>query len=138
MRIGVDTSVVLRLLVGEPEEQALVAMAALEGWRSDGASIVVSRLVLAETYYALQHHYLVPKAEALRQLRAFVLSPWVAPDDVAGDVLATHRLASAKPGFVDRLIHAEYRHGQSVDLVATFEKAAGKLEGTRVLQPRAR
>ena len=133
MKIGVDTSVVLRLLVGEPAEQAILALETIEGWRKDGASIVVSGLVLAETYYALQHHYLVPKAEALRQLRAFVLSPWIASDEGTVEILKTPRLASAKPGFVDRMIHAEYQQRQSADFMATFEKAAGKLPGTRVL-----
>ncbi len=134
MRVGVDTSVVLRLLIGEPEQQALVAVEAVEEWRAAGGSIVVSRLVLVEAYHALQYHYRVPKAEALRQLKAFIESPWVAPDEVAIETLSTRRLATVKPGFVDRLIHAEYLRGQRSDFMVTFEKAASKLEGTQVLE----
>lgn len=100
-------------------------------------TLVVSGLVLAESYYALQHHYQVPEAEALRQLKAFVLSPWVASDDGLRVVLQTPRLASAKPGFVDRLIHSEYVHRYGANLMATFERATGKLDGARVILPRS-
>jgi len=46
-------------------------------------------------------------------------------------VLAVPNLATANPGFVDRLIHAEY--AISTKEVLTFEKAAGRLPGVRVL-----
>jgi predicted nucleic-acid-binding protein len=47
-------------------------------------------------------------------------------------VLATPSLESAKPGFVDRLIHRRYRRS-GVEEMVTFEKSAGKLPGVRVL-----
>lgn len=134
MKLGIDTSVLLRLLVGEPPDQAEVALEALEEWTAGGGSIVVSRLVLAETYYALQHHYDVPKQQALRQLLAFAKSSWVTSDSLAIDTLSTPRLATVKPGFVDRLIYAEYRFEKRAELMVTFDKAAGKLDGIQVLR----
>jgi hypothetical protein len=41
-------------------------------------------------------------------------------------------LASARPGFIDRLIHAAY--AESECKMATFEKAAGKLADVIVLK----
>ncbi len=50
---------------------------------------------------------------------------------MAATVLKTDGLASAKPGFVDRMIHAAYAQGRSQ--TATFEKSAGKLKMAKVL-----
>jgi predicted nucleic-acid-binding protein len=128
---GVDTSVVLRLLTGEPEKQARAAEAWLERHSAAGQRVEISDLVLAETYFALQFHYGVGKAEALKALREMVDDPAVAASEAARGVLAIAGLSRAKPGFVDRLIHAGYRSGGSG--MATFEKAAGKLPGVTVL-----
>jgi predicted nucleic-acid-binding protein len=133
VRVGLDTSVVLRLLVGEPADQAERAWKALVEVRSAGGEAVVSDLVTSEAYFALQHHYAVPKAEALRQLRALFSGGDVVSAGVAAKVLALAKLASAKPGFVDRLIHEDYLSG--LDETLTFEKAAGKLPRARVLIP---
>ena len=131
MRIGLDTSVLLRLLIGQPEVLAASALAALRELRHRGTMIAVSDLVLAETYFALQHHYSIPKGAALGRLRQFVESPEIKSSSEALEVLATRRLGSAKPGFVDRLIHAEY--SRSCDGMITFERSAGRLSGTTVL-----
>ena len=53
------------------------------------------------------------------------------PDLTPGIVLAAEGLASAKPGFVDRLIQGAYVASGST--MATFEKASGKLKSVRVL-----
>jgi predicted nucleic acid-binding protein len=132
MKIGLDTSVVLRLLIGEPAGQAERAWRALTEARAAGDTAVVSDLVVSETYFALQHHYRVPKAEALEQLRALLDSGSISSAGHALDILNTPSLATANPGFVDRLIHAEYVH--SGDRVLTFERAASKLSRTQVLR----
>ena len=72
MAIGLDTSVVVRLLVGAPEAQAGAARRRLEHAIERGESVIVCDLVIAEAYYALQFHYDVPKAEARSMLMRFV------------------------------------------------------------------
>jgi predicted nucleic-acid-binding protein len=131
VRIGLDTSVVLRLLTAEPEVQAQRALEALESATRRGTEVLVSDLVVSEVYFALQYHYGVPKAEALALLATFLSESGVHPLGAAAAVLAEPNLAAAKPGFVDRLIHAEYR--RTAKEVLTFEKAAGRLPGMRVL-----
>jgi predicted nucleic acid-binding protein len=131
VKIGLDTSVLLRLLIGEPKPQAERAWQALVEVRAAKNEVVVSDLVVSETYFALQFHYGVPKSAALEQLRALLESKQVTPTGGAGEVLAKPGLAKAKPGFVDRMIHAAYfREGGEM---LTFEKAAAKLSHTRVL-----
>ena len=131
MKIGLDTSVVLRLLVGQPEDQAQRAHSYLNGLARRGGQPVVSDLVVAEVYFALQHHYGVPKKEALQALRQMFAAGEIAPTDTAADVLALPNLATAKPGFVDRMIHSAYTTDRGT--MATFEQAAAKLGSVEVL-----
>jgi len=49
----------------------------------------------------------------------------------AATVLTTPNLATAKPGFVDRLIHADTT--RYAGELLTFETATGRLPGVRVL-----
>ncbi|MBO7689071.1 MAG: PIN domain-containing protein, partial [Kiritimatiellae bacterium] len=57
MTFGLDTSVVLRLLTGEPPELAARALERYQQGIANGDDFAVSDVVAAETYYALQHHY---------------------------------------------------------------------------------
>lgn len=133
VNVGLDTSVVIRLLVGRPPGQTLRAVAFLDDLARRGDRAVVSDLVLAEAYFALQHHYGVSKADALSGLRRLFADREIAPLGVAADVLATNGLASAKPGFVDRLIHRTYV-AASGGRMATFERAAAKLASVTLLR----
>ena len=131
MKVGLDTSVVLRLLLGQPADQSQRAVAFLEEVARRGDQAVISDLVVAETYFALQYHYGVPKKEALAALRAMFADEEIESPGVAAEVLAMEGLASAKPGFVDRLIQSAYV--SSGGAMATFEKASGKLKSVRIL-----
>ncbi len=133
-RVGLDTSAVLRLLVGSPVDQAEAALGFVKHSRSNGVEIVVSDLVVSEAYFALHAHYDVPKATAIDALREMLDSGLVEPADGPGilKVLASAARSSAKPGFVDRLIHEQYQRSSA--RMATFERAAGRLTGSLVLR----
>ena len=132
MNVGLDTSVVLRLLIGKPPAQTAVAVAFLDDLQRRGDRAEVSDLVISETYFALQFHFKVTKAEALTSLAVLLSTGEIVATGQAGKVLTQAGLATAKPGFVDRLIHAHYSAAGST--MATFEKAAGKLPKVRVLK----
>jgi predicted nucleic-acid-binding protein len=130
--VALDTSVVMRLLSGIPEAQAKAALEAVISRIESGAGVFVSDLVVTEVYFALQHHYKVPKDEALDLLRAFLSEDGITCTGAAAEVLKTPRLSSAKPGFVDRLIYAE---GIGVaEGFLTFESASAKLPHVTVLK----
>jgi predicted nucleic acid-binding protein len=131
MSAGLDTSVLLRLLTGMPADQAKRALDDIQERISRSEAIVVSDLVIAETYFALHYHYQVPKAEALKLLEAFLAESGVSSLGFALRVLGTPNLATANPGFVDRLIHAEY--AAKAGLMLTFEKKAARLPCVNVL-----
>lgn len=131
MKAGLDTSVVLRLLLGQPADQAARAVGFLDELSRGGHRAVVSDLVVAEVYFALQHHYDVSKQDALMGLRRLFAEGEIEPIGAVAEVFAVNGLASAKPGFIDRLIHAAY--ASAADEMVSFEKAARKLKSVRVL-----
>lgn len=131
MSDGMDTSVALRLLTGEPADQAEAARALVA---SASDPVAVSDLVVGETYFALRHHYGVPHAEAVRALLGLVSDPRVTALGVARTVLADvagRGQAKSQPGLMDRLIHAAYER-EGVRLV-TFDRGMGRLEGVEVI-----
>ncbi len=131
MKAGLDTSVVLRLLLGQPADQGARALAFLDALSRGGHHAVVSDLVAAEAYFALRHHYGLSKQDALMGLRRLFADGEIRPLGAVEKVLAVDGIATAKPGFVDRLIHGAY--AGTTDQMVTFEKAAGKLKSVRVL-----
>ena len=129
--LGLDTSVVVRLLVGLPEGQAARAKRRLEEAVDRGETVVVTDLVIGEAYYALHYHYGMPKPEARELLRRFVSSGVVrlSPET------SLHALAPAGgAGLMDRLIHARHRAEGAVTL--TFERRQSRLEGAEALDTR--
>jgi len=97
--IGLDTSVVIRLLVGVPDSQARAARRRLEHAIERGESVIVCDLVIAEAYYALQFHYDVPKAEARRMLMRLVRSGVVRVAECVPQVGSGHRFADVAGSF---------------------------------------
>ncbi len=130
---SLDTSVVLRLLMATPLDQFHQATRFVEQQREAGMPVHVGDLVLSEAYFALQSFYHLAKGDSIDAISAFVEHGGVTVSQIATDVLALPNLGSAKPGFVDRLIHGA-SHAQGHTLV-TFEKAAKKLPATLVLKP---
>jgi predicted nucleic acid-binding protein len=132
MRVGLDTSVLLRLLTGEPGPLAAIAVRRVEASLLAGDTVLVSDLVVSEAYFALQQHFRLSKAQAIGALRDFLRQSGAVAAGAADGILATPNLAVAQPGLVDRLIHAEYV--RVADEMLTFEKSAARLRGAHVLR----
>lgn len=124
MSVGLDTSVVLRLLTGEPAVEARVARARIERAHAAAEPVIVTDLVLAEAYFALHHHYGIAKEEARSHLRRMAGSGVVT-------VVPPEAVAALDPstgaGLADRLIHARHRSVGAITL--TFDKKMSALEG---------
>lgn len=131
IRGGLDTSVVLRLLTGDPPEQTKAALTHLAETEAAGMRLVVSNVVVMECYFACQHHYGTSKKDTLKALLKLLSMPTFLTDPNLEGILKTKQLASKNPGFVDRMIHAEYT-SLGVPLI-TFEKSARRLPETEVL-----
>lgn len=129
---ALDTSFVIRLLTRDPLPLFQSATAFLSHWKDGIPGLFVPDLVLAETYYALQHHYGFPKTDALAALLALSRHPAMSFSHHARTILMRPQLSSTKPGFVDRLIHGASEDNGAI--LVTFEKSARKLPNTLVLE----
>ncbi len=127
--VGLDTSVVVRLLTGLPQKQSQAARGRLERALDEGDAVLVTDLAVAEAYHVLHHYYAVPKAEARGLLLRFVTSGVVALDPKSS---LTALSEAGGAGVVDRMIHASHRALGGITL--TFERRQSQLEGAERLK----
>lgn len=131
-RFGIDTSILVRLATGDPEEgfqQCVRALTALV--ESAGAEVFASDQVIGEAYIALQHHYGVTKSEARSGLASVLRSGLVAP--LNGLSVFETLAANGGCGLLDRLIADDYRRADLATL--TLDRKMASLKGARLLQP---
>ena len=106
-RFGIDTSVLVRLLTGDPAADFAYCVSKLSALvKEDGSEIFASNQVIGEAYVAVQHHYGVSKADARAGLLDVLRSGLVSPLNGHSVFLALE--TSEGPGLFDRLIADEY------------------------------
>lgn len=126
--IGVDTSVVVRMLTGQPAVQAEAARRLV---REAPGEVMLSDLVVGESYFALRHHYGVTHRDAIEALRRLLEDTRVRATGIAPEVLSEAAERSASPGLMDRLMHADY--GLTGITLHTFDADAARLPGARLI-----
>ena len=107
-RYGIDTSVFVRLLIGDPEPDYARAVRAFEErmQAEPRAEFFVSNQVIGEAYIALQHHYGITKPDAKAAMLSVLTSGLCSPLNGFA-VLAA--LGNDKGcGLLDRLIADDY------------------------------
>ena len=108
-RFGIDTSILVRLLTGEPASDFEFCVAKLTKLVEDSAAeIIASNQVIGEAYVAVQHHYGVSKADVRSGLIDVLRSGLVTP--LNGATVIEALKASDGPGCFDRRIADDYRH----------------------------
>ena len=128
--IGLDTCVVLRLLVGEPAQQANIALEYIKKCYFNNMTVFVSDIVTAEVYHAIHYHYEVPRKDAVKILLNFLSSPMITPTGHALTVLSEYRETGA--GLIDRLIRMDLLdHAHEI---VTFDKDFAKLPNVFILK----
>ena len=129
-RYGIDTSVLVRLLTGLPEDEfercdrELSAMV-----ERRGVEILVSNQVIGEAYVAVQHHYGLTMSDARAGLLRLLRSRLVAP--LSGRAVLQALESSGGPGLFDRLIVEGYSRAGLETL--TFDHAMASLPGVHRL-----
>ena len=108
MTYGCDTSLLMRILTHHPGPLAAKVIAETDKRIKSGDVFEISDLTLSEAYFSLQANYGVSKADALALLKRMSKAAGFTVSAHARDILALPNLATAKPGFVDRLIHGTY------------------------------
>ena len=109
LRCGVDTSVLVRLVVGEPRrdfEHCVSELGVLV--EEQGYEVFASNQVIGEAYAALIHHYGIDGTDACSGLRDVLTSGLVAP--LNGQAVLDALAADSAHGLFDRLIIDDYAH----------------------------
>ena len=131
MTFGLDTSVVLRLLTGQPHDLAARALTRYQDGIAAGDDFCVSDVVAAEAYFALQQHYRKTKEEALEALRGFSSGEGISFSQNFAASINTPNIHKANPGFVDRMLVSGYREQGQITL--SCEKSFRRLADTEVI-----
>ena len=105
-RYGIDTSVLVRLLTGQPPETYTYCEEKLTTLVGSGAQVCASNQVIGEAYVAVQHHYDVSADDAVSGLQDVLQSGLVAPQ--GGFPVIAALQDSRGPGLFDRLIADDY------------------------------
>ena len=129
-RIGIDTSVLVRLVTRDPEDDFQRCVSELRARVEDqGCEIFASSQVVGEAYATLRHHYGVSSTQAGAALLDALTSGLVAP--LNGRPVIEALSVSGGPGLFDRLIADEYsRAGLEV---LTLGRTMASLPGVRRL-----
>ena len=131
MTYGLDTTVIMRLLLGEPPELAQKVSEHFAEHRDAGDTFFVSDLAISEAYFALQRHYSMTKENAILALRSLAEEEGISLTPEAEAALATPDVWKASPGFVDRMIANGYAARSQVTL--SCEKDFRRLDLAEVI-----
>ncbi len=121
LRYGIDTSVFVRLLTGDPEADYRKTVAAFEKRleAEPQAEFFVSNQVIGEAYIALQHHYGIAKGLARSALSSVLTSGLCSPLNGASVLVALETDKGC--GLLDRLIADDYS-AQSMKVLTNDRK----------------
>ncbi len=129
-RLGIDTSILVRLLTGEPAADFEYSASKLSGLvQETAAEIFASNQVIGEAYVAVQHHHGITKADARSGLVDVLRSGLAAP--LNGRAVIEALEASDSPGLFDRLIADDYRRAGLETL--TLDRKTSDLPQARCL-----
>lgn len=126
-RYGIDTSVLVRLITGQPADAFARCVEQLRTLiEEDGAELFASNQVVGEAYITTRHHYGLSGDQVRAALLATLQSGLVTPQQ--GRSVLDALEASGGPGLMDRLIAGDYvRAGLEV---LTLDRKMARLPGS--------
>ncbi len=128
---GIDTSILVRLVTGDPEDGFNRCVASLARLiEREDAEVFASNQVIGEAYVALQHHYGATKPEARSGLESVLQSGLVAP--LNGHAVLDALAQGSGAGFFDRLIADDYERPGLITL--TLDRKMAALSEARLLK----
>ncbi len=128
--IGIDTSVLVRWLVGDDPDQQRVADDFFESLSADNPGFVDS-VTMAELCWVLRSVYRYPKAAVLDALEGLLLSQELEFDD--GESLWQSVLHARQGADFADALHMQTARLFAVDGVVTFDRGAASKLGMRLL-----
>ena len=126
--LGIDTNVLVRLLVADDALQTRRARALVERALNRDDPILVSLPVIIETEWVLRSRYGFDKPATLRLLRDLLSAREFTFEDEPALEEALYRWNECAAGFVDCLVAAHNRR-LGCSATATFDSAAARIPG---------
>ena len=128
-RLGIDTSVLVRLVTGDPSDTYEHCVQELTKLVEQGDEVFASNQVIGEAYIAIQHHYGIDKDAVRAGLANALRSGLVSP--LNGRAIIDLLESSGGAGVIDRLITDDYSHRELP--VLTLDQRMASLKGARGL-----
>jgi predicted nucleic-acid-binding protein len=130
--IGLDTNVLLRLLLRDHPAQAAAAEKAFASTASPDDPAVINAVALSEAVWALRKVYALPKDKVIAILQGLLAQAdiSVVPDEPVRRAVAAWARGSAE--FSDYLI-AEVNLAIGCEFTFTFDRAASRADGFTLL-----
>jgi len=123
--LGIDTDVLVRLLIADDAEQTRRARQLVEKALSRNEAILISLPVLIETEWVLRSRYELDKRTILTALRSLLATRDLAFEDEAAVEEALFHWNESVCGFTDCLISAHNRQ-LGCSATATFDSKAAR------------
>lgn len=131
--IGIDTNVLLRLLVRDHEAQARAAEKFINAHCTKADPGLISRIVLAETAWVLKDVYRYDRAQIAAALRAVMQVSEFEIESAEEADGALRDFEASAAGFADCLL-ARTNGAAGCDYTITFDRKAAKLPGFELVK----
>ena len=128
-RYGIDTSVLVRLITGEPAEAFAYCVEQLTALAEEKVEVFASNQVIGEAFIVARHHYGASGTDARTALMRTLQSGLVSP--LNGLPIIAALSAPGDPGLFDRLIADDY-HRAGLE-VLTLDRKMAELPNARSL-----
>jgi predicted nucleic acid-binding protein len=133
-RILVDTNVLLRFFCGEPADQAAKAKRLIAQADCGEITLMVTPVVLAETFYTLQSFYQMNSKTIAEKLGLFLSCKGIDADDKDALLGALSLCRHKNAHFADAFLAA--LASQTKMAVASFDKDFDRFPGLTRIEPR--
>lgn len=127
--LAVDTNVLVRILIDDPDAPAQCAAA--RRLATESGTIFVAQIVQVETVWVLTSAYRFGKSAIADALNALACNEAFVLQQRDAFVAALHEFVAGSADFADCLILAEARAGNAE--LATFDKKLGRLAGVKLV-----
>ena len=127
--IGIDTSVLVRLVTGQPPDMHAYCLERLNQLVNEGIVVIVSNQVIGEAFATIQFRYGMARSDARAGLLRALTGDLVAPQN--GQAVLDALAATGRPGLFDRLIADGYAQ-TGLDTL-TLDRSMARLPQARLL-----
>ena len=127
--IGIDTSVLVRLVTGQPPDMHAYCLERLNQLVNEGIVVIASNQVIGDAFATIQFRYGMARSDARAGLLRALTGDLVVPQN--GQAVLDALAATGRPGLFDRLIADGY--AQSGLDTLTLDRSMARLSRAQLL-----